>query len=132
MSKYTTKGIALASAAFAACLASEAAAQNATYTEIQATQGGAMYGADCARCHGAQLQGAEGPALKGGQFDGIWRGGPVKDLFAFIKEFMPADKAGSLKDGDAVILTAFILKENGVPAGAQPLVPNPPGNIPAK
>ncbi len=132
MSKLTSNGIALAAAAFATFLATDAMAQNASYTDLQATQGGAMYAADCARCHGAQLQGAEGPALKGAQFDGVWRGGPVKDLFAFIREFMPADKPNSLKDGDAAILTAFILKENGVPAGTQAMAVNPPGNIPAK
>ena len=124
--------IALAAGVFAAFATGEAAAQNVTYTDVQATQGAAMYAAECSRCHGAQLQGGEGPALVGGQFDGVWRAGPAKDLFAFIKEFMPADKPNSLKDADAVILTAHILKTNNVPAATQPLIANPPGNIPAK
>lgn len=123
--------------AAAACLmivaaALPAAAQNATYTELQATQGAAAYAALCARCHGAEGQGAEGTALKGDQFDAIWRGQPVKELFSFIKEYMPADKAGTLRDAEVIVFVAHILKLNNVPAGAQPLVANPPGTIPAK
>ncbi len=121
----------------AACLmivaaAQPAAAQNVTYTELQATQGAAAYAAGCARCHGAEGQGAEGTALKGDQFDAIWRGQPAKELFSFIKEYMPADKAGTLRDADVIVFLAHILKLNNVPAGAQPLVADPTGIIPAK
>ena len=45
---------------------------------------------------------------------------------------MPADKPKSLKDADVAALTAFILKQNKVPAGEQPLTATVAGNIPAK
>lgn len=122
------KHIAFAAGMFTAFGAAPALAQ--MYTEAQATAGGAQYTSDCSRCHGAQLQGAEGPALTGGQFDGVWRGGPVKALFDFIKEYMPADKPKTLKDPDVAALTAFILKQNKVPAGDAPLTATVAGNIP--
>ena len=68
----------------------------------------------------------------GNQFDGVWRGEQAKVLFTYIKENMPADKAGTLKDADAVLYMAHILKLNGIPAGAQALTPNPAGTIPKK
>lgn len=122
----------VAAIALAGCYASTAAAQTVTYTEVQAAQGAGAYASECARCHGAQGQGGEGTALAGAQFDAIWRGGPAKDLFAFIKEYMPADKAGSLKDAEVILYLAHILKLNNIPAGTQPLVANPPGTIPAR
>lgn len=130
MRTITFKHIAFAAGMFTAFTSGESLAQ--MYTEAQATAGGAQYAAECVRCHGAQLQGAEGPALTGAQFDGVWRGGAVKALFDFIKEYMPADKPKSLKDADVAALTAFILKQNKVPAGEQPLTAAVAGNIPAK
>jgi mono/diheme cytochrome c family protein len=122
------KHIAVAAGMLTAFSASPALAQ--MYTEAQATAGAAQYASECARCHGAQLQGAEGPALTGGQFDGVWRDGPVKALFDFIKEYMPADKPKTLKDPDVAGLTAFILKQNKIPAGDQALTATTAGNIP--
>jgi mono/diheme cytochrome c family protein len=107
-----------------------AAAQNVTYTEAQATQGAAAFRASCMSCHGDRGQGGEGPALVGPQFDANWRGGPAKDLYAYVTEFMPADKPQSLSRDTYIVLVAHILKMNNVPAGEQPLVASPPGNIP--
>lgn len=111
--------------------AGHAAAQNVTYTDAQATQGAGEYAANCAKCHGNEAQGADGgPPLAGGQFDGVWRGGPAKDLYAFIAEYMPGDNPGKLREGVYVAVLAHILKLNKIPSGTAPLVANPPGVIP--
>lgn len=115
-------------AAGAALWASSASAQAITYTEAQATAGAAAFGAACARCHGAQAQGAEAPPLVGAQFAGSWRDGPVSSLFDFISTLMPEDKPGSLSKDAYVSIVAHLLKLNGIPAGAAPLpIPPPEG-----
>jgi S-disulfanyl-L-cysteine oxidoreductase SoxD len=103
-----------------------ASAQNVTYTEAQATQGAASYGAECSRCHGKAAEGAEAPALTGPQFDASWRGGPVKALTDYIFEQMPEDKPKSLKADNIAAITAYLMKANKIPAGADPLPASPP------
>jgi mono/diheme cytochrome c family protein len=93
---------------------------------MQATQGAQAYGADCARCHGKALQGAEGPPLTGMHFDVNWRGQPVKALIDYIRETVPTDRPGTMRIGDVVVLVAHILKSNGVASGAQALAADPP------
>lgn len=110
-------------------LAGAASAQALSYTELQATQGMASYSATCVRCHGDKMQGAEGAALTGMQFDANWRGGPVQALADYIRETMPGDKPGSLKPADITVLVAAILKANGIPAGTEPLPANAPATM---
>jgi mono/diheme cytochrome c family protein len=114
--------------------AGHVSAQAVSYTDVQATQGAGAYSANCSTCHGDKAQGAEAPPLTGAQFDGVWRGGPVKDLYDFISQNMPADKPGTLSKDVYVSVLAFILKANNVPSGATPLVGPPPADqmIPAK
>jgi S-disulfanyl-L-cysteine oxidoreductase SoxD len=93
------------------------------YTADQATAGEAAYKADCASCHGAELEGSgrNTPPLVGEEFLAGWRELPVGDLFDKIQEAMPADKPGTLpRDRNAQIL-AFMMKRNGYPAGATAL-----------
>ena len=122
-------GLAVAVMLGAGLVAGTASAQAISYTDVQATQGATAYGASCARCHGAQAQGAEAPSLTGAQFDGSWRGGPVKDLFDFISQYMPEDKPGILAKDVYVTIVAHLLKINGIPGGATALANPPPAGI---
>ncbi|OYV37384.1 MAG: cytochrome c class I, partial [Rhodospirillales bacterium 20-64-7] len=45
----------------------------------------------------------------------------VSDIFNFVAKLMPAATPGSLKPDVDVEIMAFLLKQNGYPAGAQPL-----------
>ncbi len=125
----TTARMLLAVAAGLTMLLAGAASAQVTYTEQQATQGATAFSANCATCHGDKAQGAEAPPLTGGQFDGIWRGGPVKDLLTFIAENMPADKPGSLRKDVYLVVTAFIMSINKIPAGATALPADPPATM---
>jgi S-disulfanyl-L-cysteine oxidoreductase SoxD len=95
-------------------------ARAGVYTEEQATAGEAAYKADCASCHGAELEGSgrQTPPLKGEEFLAGWRELMLGDLFDKIQEAMPADKPGTLSRERNAQILAFVLKTNGYPAGA--------------
>ncbi len=118
--------IPLATAAMLLAAALPAALQGAstatgTYTEAQAAEGRAIYEAQCAVCHGANLDGTyEIPALKG-RFLAHWAGRPVATLADYIGVAMPQMAPGTLSPEDTARVTAYLLKENGMPAGSRPL-----------
>ena len=92
------------------------------YTEAQATRGQATFVTECSPCHGQTAQGnGEAPALSGAEFTADWVGLTLGDLFDRIRTTMPQDNPASLtRDAYADIL-AFLLKANGMPAGAKEL-----------
>ena len=91
------------------------------YTDAQAGRGRLLYSADCAECHGASLQGGEGPALSGEKFWMSWREQAVSDLLGHISKNMPFSEdgslAGTLPMSTYVDIVAHILKSNDLPAG---------------
>jgi len=91
------------------------------YTEAQATEGAALYKTSCAACHGDTLAGTyEVPALTG-RFVGNWSNASVGTLFDYVSRAMPQMAPGSLSPEDNARIVAYLLKANGMPAGAQPL-----------
>jgi len=88
------------------------------YTKEQAQRGAALYGKECARCHGPSLAGSdEVPGLTGGQFLSNWVGLTIGDLFDRIDNSMPSDNPGKVsREVDADIL-AYILSANDYPPG---------------
>jgi mono/diheme cytochrome c family protein len=123
--------VALAAAAGFTLVAGQAMAQAApTYTDGQANTGAGAYKTNCESCHGDRLQGLlEAPALSGPRFSTDWRGGPVKDLYDYMAQYMPQDKPGKLPPETYAAITAFILKNNNIPAGTAELPPNPPATM---
>jgi S-disulfanyl-L-cysteine oxidoreductase SoxD len=97
--------------------------RSGVYTDEQAAAGEAAYKADCASCHGAELEGSgrQTPPLKGEEFLAGWRELMLGDLFDKIQEAMPADKPGTLSRERNAQILAFLLKTNGYPAGAAAL-----------
>ncbi|MER3483406.1 MAG: cytochrome C [Meiothermus sp.] len=85
----------------------------------KATTGKAQYSQNCAGCHGANLQGGAGPALKGSSFTAKWANGSktVDDLYYIIHTQMPLNAPGSLKESQYLAITAYILQQNGYKAG---------------
>ena len=89
------------------------------FTAEQAARGKTIFAATCAACHGADLNGVNGPALKGDVFLNHWMEGSLDALFANVKS-MPPNRA-NLGDIAYVDLLAFLLDANAFPAGAQEL-----------
>lgn len=91
----------------------------ALYTAEQAGQGAALFAKVCATCHGAQLEGAVGPALKGPAFGELAnaQGLTVDSLLDVVANTMPQSDPGSLKPEEYDAAVAYILQQNGYPAG---------------
>ena len=88
------------------------------YTPEQAKRGEALYGMQCAACHGSELTGGESaPPLMGGEFLSNWYGLTVGDLFDRIRVSMPADRPGTLNREKAADILSHIFRVNGFPAG---------------
>ena len=128
----STKATRLAAAGLAAILtAVPAAAQQperepAQYTAEQADGGLAAYQQQCASCHGENLDdGPFAPPLRGIAFRAKWYSRSVEALFTETVDTMPQDRPGSLGDETYTDLIAFLLQENGIEAGPDPLPADP-------
>src|SRR5215475_13341697 len=94
------------------------------YTEEQAKRGAALYGRECASCHGTDLTGAdEIPALSGPAFLANWDGLTVGDLSERVRRTMPPNKLGRLTRQQIVDILGHVLRVNGFPAGKTELDP---------
>ncbi len=93
----------------------------ALYTEAQATGGRQKFLDNCAQCHGQDLEGMAGPALKGPNFASVKSHFHVGDIFTIVTHNMPATQPGSLPRQDYVEIMAFLLQQNGYPAGGSTL-----------
>jgi len=91
------------------------------YTSTQAANGAKGYQKACAGCHGSKLQGAMGPALVGKQFWLAYGGKKVSTLWSAVHTEMPMMAPGSVSARNSTNIMAFLLQQNGVPAGSTPL-----------
>ena len=92
------------------------------YTDAQADRGAASYEAACARCHRSDLGGADGPALRDDRFNRMFAGKPLHSLYDRVSATMPRNAPASLAEGVYVDILAYLLRENGFPAGVEELV----------
>ncbi len=93
----------------------------ALYTAAQASAGAQKFLANCSMCHGKDLSGIAGPALKGKNFASAKANFHVSDVFRIVSTNMPATQPGSLSHEDYTQIMAFLLQQNGYPAGNAPL-----------
>ena len=109
-------------------------AKPALFTAEQATQGASVYSQSCAACHGTQLEGVAAPALKGSVFGEMAAAQSLtaQTLLDVIANTMPQSDPGSLKPEDNAAVTAYILQQNGYPAGTAPLANGAAGMKDAK
>ncbi len=92
------------------------------YTSAQADRGKTVYSNACSRCHAETLDGAdEVPPVKGPHFMTNWDGQTIADLVQRIRNTMPLDDPGSLSGASTTDLVAYLLQQNGAPAGAAEL-----------
>src|SRR5579872_1545029 len=97
------------------------AAFGTAQTAQQIDAGRASYQTRCARCHGADLGGGEGPQLAGANFQASWGTRSASELVTYIQAGMPPDLAGTLSAAEVANLSAFILAANGAPAASSAL-----------
>jgi mono/diheme cytochrome c family protein len=95
---------------------------DAIYLADQAARGAGLYETSCAECHGPELEGGEtAPALAGPDFRWAWNGRSVGELFESIRISMPEGRPQSMTRTEKASVLAFMLSENGFPAGAAEL-----------
>jgi len=98
------------------------------FTAEQSARGEAQYLETCKRCHKENLAGDVGeevPPLIGDKFLSEWTRWTVGDLFELLTTKMPPkreDRHG-ISDQDYADVLAYILDQNGFPAGTAELLP---------
>ena len=106
-------------AAAGALAQAPASVWDGVYTDEQAARGVSLYQRECASCHGKALEGAGVfPSLAGDDFKSNWDGRPLGDLFEKMRVSMPADHPGKLNGDRNADILAYMLKQNGFPAGS--------------
>src|SRR6476646_3730366 len=98
------------------------------YSEEQAARGKDEYEYNCGNCHIHDLSGdsiKDVPALAGPDFMAKWSGKSVKELLDYIATNMPQDSRGTLGGKTYADVTAYVLKVNAFPAGADALADSP-------
>lgn len=110
-------GLALAASIFTlpTAQAQQSTVLDGVYSRAQAQRGARTYRNICAHCH----EGGEPDAdpLIGADFIERWREAPLSFLHGFFSREMPGDEPGSLSDAVYLETLAFLLQENGYPAG---------------
>ncbi|MDR1990732.1 MAG: cytochrome c [Acidobacteriaceae bacterium] len=91
------------------------------YSSEQAARGRAAYMKGCAECHSADLSGHEyaGP-LAGFGFQLKWADASIAELFGRMRS-MPLGRPGLLERQEYLDILAYVLQQNGYPAGEQEL-----------
>jgi len=94
------------------------------YTKPQADGAKAQFDKICAECHAftvaAKKQAADLP-LGDEPFLKKWEGKAIDELVSVIVLTMPNDGSAVVSDAEALNLTAYMLQQNGFPAGSAPL-----------
>ena len=92
-----------------------ATAQDSNSAALQAVP--SIYGAKCASCHGASLQGGGAPPLTGPAFAAKWKDTGASGLAAYIAAAMPPGAAKPMATVTARQLADYILASGGEGAG---------------
>ena len=87
------------------------------YSAEQATRGQELYQAECASCHGDEMEGTIGPPMVGDVFLSNYSARPLATLVDKIELTMPFSTPGSLSREQSIDLAAYILQAGEFPAG---------------
>jgi S-disulfanyl-L-cysteine oxidoreductase SoxD len=92
------------------------------YTHEQAAAGQQLFERSCSGCHGMKLEGTGGaPALAGAVWKQHFAGAKLLTVWGEIKGPMAQYANVTLSTQQSLDILAFLLQENGLPAGKQPL-----------
>lgn len=97
---------------FVAAQPSSRSTADGVFTTSQANEGRELWAAACQSCHTPH---------SGVPFKNKWMGRDLSALFVYTRNEMPKSDPGSLSDEEYVQAIAFLLRANGMPAGAAPL-----------
>lgn len=109
--------LALLPAAFAAT--ANRSIWDGVFSAEQVTRGKQSYAAQCADCHGDELQGdgKKSPPMKGPEFMKAWKSKSVHRLIDTTRRTMPPEDPATLSRDLCTDVIAYILSENGYPVG---------------
>jgi hypothetical protein len=106
------------------------------FTTAQAQRGRGAFAANCKGCHMEDLGGTKGeaPALKGDAFMDRWRDYPLQPLMELIETEMPplrfrTPETPKRDTATNIDILAYLLAENGFPAGATELTQGTLGRV---
>jgi glycine/D-amino acid oxidase-like deaminating enzyme len=88
------------------------------YTQTQARKGGETYTKYCSACHPRGWHSGE-------SFQTAWGGRTTFELFDYLRATMPSDNPGRLSRGQYTDIVAYLLQQNGMPAGPRRLSADP-------
>jgi mono/diheme cytochrome c family protein len=98
------------------------------FSPEQVARGKKSYAAECADCHGDELEGAgkKSPPLKGETFFKNWTTKSVHRLIDTTRRTMPPEDPAILSRELCTDVIAYILAENGYPTGKADLAVDAP------
>jgi nitrate/TMAO reductase-like tetraheme cytochrome c subunit len=91
------------------------------YSVEQASRGAKLFEHSCSSCHGAKLEGVSGPALRGDTWQQRFGGAKLLTVWGEIKGPMAEYAGTTFTTQQSLDILAYLLEENGLPAGAQAL-----------
>lgn len=97
------------------------------FSAEQVARGKIAYANECADCHGEELEGNnKSPAMKGSLFLKNWRNKSISRLIETTRRTMPPEDPAILSRQLCTDVVAYILAENGYPAGKTDLAVDAP------
>lgn len=103
---------------------SQATSNDGIYTKAQADGAKKQFDKICADCHPFTVAAKKKPKdlpLGDEPFFENWTGRPLAELVTLIALTMPNDGSAVVTEAEAVDLVAYMLQQNGFPAGSKPL-----------
>lgn len=94
------------------------------YTKAQADGAKPQFEKLCAGCHPFTVAAKKKPKdlpLGDEPFFDTWTGRPLTEMVNVIHLTMPNDGSAALSEKEALDLVAYVLQQNGYPAGSKPL-----------
>ena len=87
------------------------------FSEAQAARGKEVFTSTCIRCHGPDLSGVTGPALKGDRFFQSFGSEPIDRLYLKVRDTMPLNYGDTVTEQNKLDAVTYILQSNGFPSG---------------
>jgi mono/diheme cytochrome c family protein len=104
--------------------AAQATSNDGVYTKAQADEAKARFDKICAECHAFTVAAKKKPEdlpLGDEPFFKNWEGKALSELVSVIVLTMPNDGSAVVDEPEALNLMAYVLQQNGFPAGKTPL-----------
>jgi PQQ-dependent dehydrogenase (methanol/ethanol family) len=98
----------------------------AFFSTAQVAEGRWEYAQRCQVCHGAHLEGAGAPALRGTAFNAQWNGKKLSELYNYVHTNMPLGMGGTLPSQQYADIVAYVLARSGIAPGNEKLTPTSP------